>query len=370
MPVEVSAASPAAKLTVDGIPAGTYESVQEAVDAITDIIGSNFVIEIAEGTVTDPLNILQLDGKNVVIKPQTGASVTFTNTITIDGNGNFYGEETLLIQGLIFDFTSGNPENCIYFNLIPPRVGYCYPHNITINGCTFNGVFDTTVAVQSIPGGSRNIAIINCTANNMHSLAQLKAVAGYAFIQNCVVSNSSGGVNFYGTGDLIIDSCKFDVMDYAVRSGQGAGTISSLGSVNINNSILNSNSAEDGTVVLRGDSTSNINILHSDITNSNSDGAAIQNLNLASIGLYDIDIVESNLTGQITGIDPATITTIDDPNVKNGPVYINGNGQDNSLVDLIKTIFAFIIAILIAVIVFPLIIVLIIIKFIRNLFRQ
>jgi len=121
---------------------------------------------------------------------------------------------------------------------------------------------------------------------------------------------------------------------------------------------------------LRGDSTSNINILHSDITNSNSDGAAIQNLNLASIGLYDIDIVESNLTGQITGIDPATITTIDDPNVKNGPVYINGNGQDNSLVDLIKTIFAFIIAILIAVIVFPLIIVLIIIKFIRNLFRQ
>lgn len=347
LPVKAFAASSEATLTVDGEPVGTYASVQEAVDAIENIDGDNFVVEIAEGTVTDPLNILQWPNKNVVIQPQSGASVVFTNTITIDGNGNLNSPETLLIQGLSFDFTAGSPANCIDLNLTPGRVGFAYPHNVTINGCSFNGVFDGTVAVQSAPGGMRNIAIINCTATDMHSLAQLKAVTGYAFIQNCVLSNSDGGVNFYGVGDLIVDSCRFDVVGYAVRSGQNVGAISNAGSVNVNNSILNSNSADDGTIVLRGDSTSNINILHSNITNADSDGAVIQNLNSASEELYNIDVVESNLTGQITGIDLSTITTIDDPNVPNGPVCVSDDTDNNNLILLLELLIVLLILLLV-----------------------
>jgi len=330
IPVTVSAASPTATLTVDGDLIGTYTSVQEAIDAVALETGTNFVIEVAAGTVSDPINILQLPNKNVVLKPQPGASVTFTNTITIDGNGNLNNPETLLIQGFTFDFTSGSPENCIYFNLIPPRVGFSYPHNVTINGCTFKGVYDTTVAVQSIPGGSRNLAIMNCTATDMHSLAQFKAVSGYALIQNCVLENCAGGVNYYGTGNLVVDSCKFNVTGYAVRSGQSSGTISDSGSVTVNNSILNSNSAEDGTIVLRGDSTRYINILHSNITNNNASGAAIENLNMASQDQYRINIVESNRTGGILNINLSTINTIDDPNVPNGPVNISGNGSNGT----------------------------------------
>jgi hypothetical protein len=330
LPITAFAASPVATLTADGVPIGTYPSVQAAVDAVTLTAGSNFTVEIAEGTVTDPLYILQQPNKNVVLRPQSGASVVFTNTITIDGNGNLNSPETLLIQGFSFDLTSGTPANCIYFNLIPPRVGYCYTHNVTINGCSFKGVFDTTVAVQSITAGIKNISIMNCTAADMHSLAQLKAVSGYAFIQNCILSNSSGGVNFYGVGDLVIDSCKIDVEGYAVRSGQGAGVITNTGSVTINNSILNSNLVDVGTVVLRGDSTDNINILHSNITN-NAAGPFIQNLNPASEALYNIKIVESNVTGEIAGIDLPTITTIDDPKVQNGPVCIN-NGSNNIII--------------------------------------
>lgn len=332
LPVNVSAASPPATLSVDGGAAVNYPSVQAAVDAITSTAGTNFVVEVAEGIVSDPLNITQQINKNVVLRPQSGATVTFTNTINIDGNGNLNSPETLLIQGFIFDLSEvGAPENCIYFTLIPPHIGFSYPHNITINGCTFLGIFDTTVAVQSVPNGSRNIAIMNCTATNMHSLAQLKAVSGYAFIQNCIVSNASGGVNFYGTGDLIVDSCKFDVEGYAVRSGQSAGVISNNGSVTINNSILNSNSATVGTVVLRGDSTSNINIIHSNITNNAAGGAFLENLNAASQGLYHIDIVESNVIGGINGILLPTITTIDDPNVENGPINIS-NGPDSKYI--------------------------------------
>ncbi|NLJ91358.1 MAG: hypothetical protein GX323_10745 [Clostridiales bacterium] len=332
LPNKVLAASPPATLTVDGVLVGTYGSVQEAVDAVTTTTGSNFVIEIAEGTVTDPLNIIQQPNKNVVIMPQPEASVTFTNTINIDGNGNLSNPETLLIQGLTFDLTSGSPAEAIYFNLIPPdRPGFSYAHNVTINGCEFRGVFDATVAVQSVTGGTRNISIMNSTATDMHSLAQLKAVSGYAFIQNNTLSNSSEGVNFYGPGNLVIDSNRFDVTGYAVRSGQGSGTITNAGSVTINNSILNSNSLDRGTVVLRGDSTNNINIVHSNITNANPNGPSIQNINDASINSYNIDIVESNITGLIAGINPTTVNYIDDPNVENGPVSvldIPDNGSD------------------------------------------
>lgn len=350
IPTTALAASPTATLTVDGVLYDTYASVQEAVDAIETITGDNFIIEIAEGTVSDPLYILQYPEKDIVIQPQPGASVVFTDTITIDGNGDLDGPETLLIQGLTFDFTSSTSENCIYFNLIPPRTGHIYPHNVTINGCDFKGVYGEIVAVQSEPGGSRNIAIINCTATDMHSLAQLKAVSGYAFIQNCTLSNSEGGVNFYGPGNLVVDSCKFDVTGYAVRSGQSTGSTIGPGSVTINNSILNSNSMADGTIILRGDSVNNIYIVHSNITNENEDGPFIQNLNSAREDSYNIGIVESNVTGQIAGLDMTTITTVDDPNVENGPVYISSNGSDNNLI-VLTTVLAVIIAILLIIIV-------------------
>jgi len=349
MSVTVSAASPEATLRVDGVFVGNFSSVQAAVNAVTVTPGTDFVIEVAAGTVSDALNITQQPNKNLVIKPQLGATVTFTNTITIDGNGNLSNPETLLIEGFIFDFTGpGAPANCIDFNLIPPHIGFSYPHNVTINGCTFIGVFDTTVAVQSIPGGSRNIAIMNCTATDMHSLAQLKAVSGYAFIQNCIVNNASGGVNFYGVGNLVVDSCVFNVEEYAVRSGQNAGAISNLGSVTINNSVLTSNSNTVATVVLRGDSTENINIIHSNITNEAPGGSYLENLNAASIDLYDIDIIESNVSRNVTGINLATITTIDDPNVENGPININII-PDNQLVIIITILIILIILLLAAI---------------------
>ncbi len=340
LPIHLSAASPAATLTVDETLIGSYPSVQEAVDAVTQTAGSRFVVEIAGVTLSDPLNITQQTGKDLSLYPQTGASVTVTNTITIDGNGNFYGAEGVLLQGLTFDMTaSDSPANCIYFNLIPPRTGYCYPHNITINNCQFNGIEDVTVAVQSVAGGSRNIAITNCTADGMHSLAQLKAVAGYALIQNCIVTNSSAGVNFYGPANLLVDSSQFTVTGYAVRSGQGSGVISDNGSVTINNSILESSSTEDGVIVLRGDSTKNINILHSILTASATDGMVLQNLNAASSALYRITFSETDIGGLITGIDDAAITIIDDPNVPNGPVNI-GPQPDIEWMIILLVVFA------------------------------
>ena len=331
IPTKVHAASPEATLTSDGVLVGNYASVQEAVNAITMTAGSNFVVEIAAGEVSDPLKILQIANKSVVVRPQVYGTVTFTNTITIDGNGNLASPETLLLEGLIFDFSAGTFAECIYFNLIPPRVGFVYAHNVTINGCTFMGVLDQTVAVQSIPGGMRNISIMNSTATNMHSLLQVKAVSGYMFVQNVTLDNSTNGINFYGTANLFIDSSNLNVTGYAVRSGQGAGVITNTGSVTINNSILTSNTMTDGTVVLRGDTTSNVSIIHSNVSNNAGAGApAVQNLNAASVNLYNLKIVESNINGEIENISK-TIRIVDDPNVENGPICVNNNNGGNTI---------------------------------------
>ncbi|WP_310602436.1 right-handed parallel beta-helix repeat-containing protein [Anaerosporobacter sp.] len=317
------AASPTATLTIDGTLIGTYPSVQQAVDDVSNQAGSQFVIEIASGTVTDSLGIIQQPNKNLTICPQQGATVTFTNTITIDGDNHYYYPETLLIQGISFDFSSSLLQNCINLAELTTPFDHCYAHNITINNCHFTGMEGFTVGIQSVAGGMRNIAITNCTASNMHSLAQLKAVAGYALIQNCIVTNSESGVNFYGTANLLVDSCQFTITDYAVRSGQGSGTIISSGSVTINNSILENNSTTDGVIVLRGDSSPNINILHSILTASGTDGKTVQNLNATRISSYKISFLETDINGLISDIDTSTITTIDDPNIPNGPINLN-----------------------------------------------
>lgn len=372
IPNKVSAQSPTATLRVDGGAPIPYDSVQDAIDDIEFIVGTEFLVEIANGTVTEAINILQHTDKNVYIRPQSGATVTVTKTITIDGNGQIDGRESVVIENIIFDFTDDSaPAECIYLNLIPGRVGNAYTHNVFVNGCTFNGIYDKTVAVRSTTGGTRNLSIMNSTATDMHSLAQLRALSGFAFIQNVTLQNSDGGVNFFGEEPILyIDSCNFDVTGYAVRSGQTTGNIRTLGAVNINNSILTSNSPGIGTIVLRGDSTNNINIIHSNITN-NEGGPYIQNENDDSISSYDIDLIESNVSGQVDRIATATMSIIDAPDVKNGPICVqssngigdNGNGDNgNDLITMLLTIILVVLAIVLIAILLPFIVAIFIIR--------
>jgi ABC-type transport system involved in cytochrome c biogenesis ATPase subunit len=172
------------------------------------------------------------------------------------------------------------------------------------------------------------------------------------------------------TNHLDIDSCNFDVTGYAVRSGQTTGNIRTLGAVNINNSILTSNSPGIGTIVLRGDSTNNINIIHSNITN-NEGGPYIQNENDDSIHKYDIDLIESNVSGQVDRIATATMSIIDAPNVKNGPICVqssngngdNGNGDNgNDLITMLLTIILVVLAIVLIAILLPFIVAIFIIR--------
>lgn len=350
LPIGAFAASPEATLYIDGAFVGTYPSVQDAVDVYnTAPPGTNFVIEVAAGTVSDATGIIQQPNKNLVLRPQPGATVTFTNTITIDGNGNLDNPETLLIEGFIFDFSDpATPAECINIGKVTVNANHTYAHNVTINGCTFIGRYDQVVALQSISApysGMKNISIMNSTATDMHSLAQLKAASGYVFIQNCTLTNSSEGVNIFGTADLFVDSCNFEVTGYAVRSGQTGSPIVADGSININNSVLTSSSVDRGTLVLRS-GPSNINIIHSNLTNT-AGGPVIENTNAAQ-DEYVIDIVESNLLGGFTGIEPATIRTIDDPNVENGPICLIINGGSDGVIVTILIIIIIALIILLA----------------------
>lgn len=326
MPIKAIAASPAATLTIDGGVPINCTSVQDAVDRVEkSTIGSNFVIEVAAGTVSDEIKIEQQIGKNLTIQPQQNAVVTFTNTISIDGMTHFYDAAGVLLQGLNFDMTKSSSDNCINLTLFVDTRNHHYCHNITVNNCHFKGLKGTTVGVQSSAGGMRNIAITNCTATGMHSLAQLKAVSGYALVQNCILTNSEGGVNFYGPASLVIDNCQFSVDNYAVRSGQSGTTGKSKndGSVIINNSILQSSLDKDGLVVLRNDSSENISIAHSILKANAENGIVIQNLTADNTSSYRISISESDYWGDFKDINDKTIRVIDDPEVPNGPIHLS-----------------------------------------------
>ena len=121
---------------------------------------------------------------------------------------------------------------------------------------------------------------------------------------------------------------------------------------------------------MRGGSTNNINIIHSNITN-NEGGPYIQNENDDSISSYDIDLVESNVSGLVDRIATSTISVIDAPNVKNGPICVqssngngdNGNGDNgNDLITMLLTIILVVLAIVLIAILLPFIVAIFIIR--------
>ncbi len=320
-PLTLHAASPTVSLTVDGVPYRSYTSLQEALNMVEPLSGTDFLIEIASGVVSDPSYIVQEQGKNLTIRPMPGANVTITNTIHVDGNALYSDSAGVMLQDLYFDFSAASsPSNCIF--LTNAAGARSYVHNFVVSACSFKGIYGTTVALQSVAGGIRNISMIDCIGEDLHSPAQLRALAGTGWIENCNFTHTLEGINIYGPGNLDISNFYLKATTYAVRVGQAAGDVTTSGALTINNSILESASLTDGTLILRNNVPESVNIIHSNITNTATPSTAIQNTNAQIASSFIINIVESNIVGNITNIAVNSIRIIDSPNVPNGPVSV------------------------------------------------
>lgn len=290
------------KYTVDKASASigdgkTFEKIQDAVNAVSIAAVSgptNFEIALADGEYNEHVQICQQADKNIVLKAKNDKKAVMKNTITIDGMGKYNGNDTLLIEGLYFDFTEpATNQNCIETNRIGRANGYVYAHNITINNCDFYGDYDKTPGTSVVPfqlanAGSRNIVMTDCYAENTHSLAQLKALgpgvddpdnppSSGATFRNCVTKNCKGGINFNGNGTLTVDTCDIRVDGYAIRGGTSDFSPSDkTGSIKVINSKLSGTfrDIDEATIILRGNAPATINVSGSELACKN--GAVIR----------------------------------------------------------------------------------------------
>ncbi len=217
-----------------------YLTLQEAIDAAVNGDVITFV-----NNVTEDVTVVQAPDVKITID---GADKTMYGTITVDGKSARYATAGLHIKNVNFDATAGvTYDACV--RLGAGTNATRYTNNVTVENCTFTDDDYSTVAVKSYTGGDWNLQIINCTAEGMHSLAQLANVE-----QGLVISgntaNTKNGINLNQTAAGTIEKNTINVKGYAVR----AGVDNKIGG-NITlteNTLTTDNSEGDPVIVLRG----------------------------------------------------------------------------------------------------------------------
>ena len=208
-----------------------------------------------EGSATVP----QKENVKIIID---GVHNQFEGDILVDGKSARYETAALTIKNIEFVGTSAKDA---FINLGDGTNATRYTNNVTVEGCSFDGVEE--VAVKSYTGGDWNLKVNGCeVSKNCHSLLQIANVEKGLEITNCNVC-SSRGVNLNATPTMTMANCTFAVKKYAVRFGQGS-VVGGDGKIfNIKNSSLNSTCEEDAVIVFRGDaSKATLNLENTTIT--------------------------------------------------------------------------------------------------------
>ena len=218
-----------------------YASLQAAIDAVKN---GETIILIAD--VAENVTVAQAPDVKITID---GAGKTLAGTITVDGKSARYATAGLHIKNVKFDATVGiSADACINLG-VSGNNNTRYTNNVTVENCTFTDDDYSTDAVKSYTGGDWNLQIINCTAEGMHSLAQLANVE-----QGLVISgntaNTKNGINLNQTATGTIEKNTINVKGYAVRAGVNdkiGGNITLT-----ENTLTTDNSEGDPVIVLRG----------------------------------------------------------------------------------------------------------------------
>ena len=198
--------------------------------------------------ITGNVTVTQLAGANVVIN---GCGNEYTGVMTVFGNGNQAGTETLTIKNVNFVAADG-ANSCIYSPDRSENNKYSYSHNVSVQNCTFTDPQNDLdcAAIRHGDGGDANWTVTNCTVeSSMHSLLQINNVAGEGITLNGCKVYSKNGVNLNQCVLVTINNCEFDVTGYAVRFGAGSGSVAAVEYCTITNSTLKS-ACDDGDAVI------------------------------------------------------------------------------------------------------------------------
>ena len=238
--------------TVANVGNKYYTKLQTAIDAC--VAGDNTITLIDD--VTEDVTVVQAPDVKITID---GDSKTLKGTITVDGKSARYATAALTIENVNFDATAGVAyDACV--RLGDGTNATRYTDNVTVKECTFTDNDYSTVAVKSYTGGDWNLQIIDCTAEGMHSLAQLKNVE-----QGLVISgntaNTKNGINLNQTATGTIENNTINVKGYAVRIGETTGGDITL----TGNTLTTDNTEGDPVIELRG-TVKALNMDHNAVT--------------------------------------------------------------------------------------------------------
>ena len=177
----------------------------------------------AEGTTTVSFGqnlagnviVKQTEGKNIVID---GKEYNYDGTIYIWGNARYEGAETLAIKNVNFKHADGAID---FISSNSTASAERYAHNVTIEGCTFEGGAD---AVAARFRQAFDITIKDSEVKSGHSLAQLNGCSGVA-IEGTTVK-AGRGVSFGTSTDCTVSASTFEADSYGLRAdGSSTGSL-------------------------------------------------------------------------------------------------------------------------------------------------
>ena len=187
------------------------EDLQAAIDAAPEGETVLYLGDDIKGDIT----ILQKEGVNLVINGvHEGPNYKYDGTITVNGDARANGTETLTFQNICFE-----SNNNVTFIDAPTKINgrYNYSHNVTVDNCTFSSSSynESIVGIKLLT--TYNAVIKNCSATNIHSLAQFQSTDNATVIENVTIKNCKNGISLGNMASATITGADINATGYGVR---------------------------------------------------------------------------------------------------------------------------------------------------------
>ena len=204
------------KVTINGRDDVYVDSAAEFQDALNRVVNGNNHIIFANDIVGDA-TVYQVENANVIVD---GNSKKYNGTISIEGNNRGTGAETLLVKNVKFE-TEYNAEKVSKYFILGLTDGNSYPHNITIEGCTFENTTAEEGNNYTVAGMSfnqfYNLKVVNCESTNLHSLLQAQSCDNTVAVDGVTITGKNG-VSFGNTMNATIKNSTINAIGYGVRA--------------------------------------------------------------------------------------------------------------------------------------------------------
>ena len=193
-----------------------YDVVYPTLQAAIDVVANEETITLLADN-AENVTVVQAADKAFTID---GAEKYYTGTITVNGKSAAYATAGLTIKNVNFDANNITKDASINLG---GNNNIRYTSNVTVEDCTFVGnIENEKVAIKNYTGGCKNLTVTGCEAEGLHSLVQVRGVAGLT-IDDVTVKDCKNGIAVGTSTDVVVKNSEIAATGYGVRAdGEGA----------------------------------------------------------------------------------------------------------------------------------------------------